>query len=258
MDIAERTSEGAGLHAHRLEAPAGKAPPVLYLHGVPTASWQWLPFLERGGGVAPDLPGFGRSAKPGGFDYSIAGYGRYLEAFLDELGLERYSLVVHDWGGVGLDLAQRFPERVERLVLLATVPLLPGYSWHRVARGWRTPLVGELMMGFSSRFAFRRALPRELADRAWEQFDHGTQRAILRLYRSAGSEALERAGARLGELRSPALVLWPTSDPYIGAEFGQAYADALGGPAELELVEAGHWTWIERPGVVRRVTDFLA
>jgi pimeloyl-ACP methyl ester carboxylesterase len=258
VDVAERASEVAGLHVHRLEAPAGGPPPVLYVHGVPTASWQWLPFLERGGGVAPDLPGFGRSAKPGGFGYSISGYGRFLEAFVAELGLERYSLVVHDWGGVGLDLAQRFPERLERLVLLATVPLLPGYRWHRVARGWRTPLVGELMMGFSSRFAFRRALPSELADQAWEAFDHGTQRAILKLYRSASTEVLERAGARLGEVRSPALVLWPTRDPYIGAEFGQAYADALGGPAALELVDAGHWTWLERPDVVRRVTDFLA
>jgi pimeloyl-ACP methyl ester carboxylesterase len=257
LEVAERSNEVAGLQVHWLEGPADTAGPVLYVHGVPTASWQWLPFIERSGGLAPDLPGFGRSAKPGDFDYSIAGYGRFLEAFVDELELERFSLVVHDWGAVALDLAQRFPGRVERLVLLATVPLLPGYRWHRVARGWRTPLVGELMMGFSSRYAFRRALPPELADRAWEDFDHGTQRAILKLYRSAASEVLERAGARLEELRCPALLLWPTRDPYIGVEFGQAYADALGGPAELELVDAGHWTWVDRPEVVARTADFL-
>jgi pimeloyl-ACP methyl ester carboxylesterase len=96
VDVSERSSEVAGLHVHQLEAPAGEAAPVLYVHGVPTASWQWLPFLERTGGIAPDLPGYGRSAKPGDFDYSIAGYGRFLEQFVDELALERFSLVLHD------------------------------------------------------------------------------------------------------------------------------------------------------------------
>ena len=60
---------------------------------------------------------------------------------------------MHDWGAVGLALAQRRPERIERLVMFTTVPFLPGYRWHRVARGWRTPLVGELMMGFTTRWA---------------------------------------------------------------------------------------------------------
>ena len=212
MEIAEEHAEVAGLEIHWLRA--GDAP-VLYLHGVPTGSFDWIPFLERIGGVAPDLPGFGRSAKPGDFDYSIAGYDRFLEAFTERVGLERFSLVVHDWGGAGLVFAQRFPERIEKLVLFTALPLLPGYRWHRVARGWRTPVIGELMMGFTTRRGLRRELPRELADRAWEHFDQGTQRAILRLYRSAPPELLERSGARLGELRAPALILWPEDDPYI-------------------------------------------
>ena len=69
----------------RAEPDAGGAP-VLYLHGVPTSADDWLPFLERTGGIAPDLPGFGRSGKPASFDYSIPGYDRWLEAFLDHAG----------------------------------------------------------------------------------------------------------------------------------------------------------------------------
>jgi pimeloyl-ACP methyl ester carboxylesterase len=236
---------------------AGEAP-VLYVHGVPTAGWDWDPFLARAGGVAPDLPGFGRSAKPGDFDYSIPGYDRFLERFCDSIGLDRVSLVVHDWGAVGLAFAQRFPERLDRLVLLSTVPLLPGYRWHRVARAWQTPLLGELTMGFTTRRGFRHALPREIADRAYDDFDHGTQRAILRLYRAAPPEVLERHGERLGDLRCPALVLWPERDPFIGREFGPRYAEALGGDVDLEMVDAGHWTWYERPELVDRVTAFLA
>jgi pimeloyl-ACP methyl ester carboxylesterase len=254
VEIAERRAEVAGLEVAWRQA--GDAA-VLYLHGVPTASWDWEPFLARAGGVAPDLPGFGRSAKRVGFDYSIAGYDRFLEAFCHEVGLERVTLVMHDWGVVGLALAQRLPDRIERLVLTACVPLMPGYRWHRVARAWRTPLVGELTMGFTNRRGFRRSLPPEIADRAYDDFDHGTQRAILKLYRSAPPEALARAGEGLGELRRPALVLWPTRDPYIGAEFGKRYADALGGEAELEPVDAGHWPWLERPDMVDRVAAFV-
>jgi pimeloyl-ACP methyl ester carboxylesterase len=257
MEVAERHGEMAGLEVHWREAPVEVPAPVLYLHGVPTASWLWQPFLERTGGVAPDLPGFGQSAKPADFDYSIAGYDRFVEAFTEAAGLERMSLVIHDWGAVGLAFAQRFPERIERLVLFTTVPLLPGYRWHRVARGWRTPVVGEVMMGFTTRWAFRREMPREVADRAWEDFDHGTQRAILKRYRAAPEEVLARAGERLGQLRCPALILWPTRDPYIPAEFGARYAEALGGEAALETVEGGHWIPSERPELVARVAEFL-
>ena len=255
MEITERSVEVDGLEVHLRQA--GDVP-VLYLHGVPTHSYDWVPFLERFGGIAPDLPGFGRSSKPADFDYSIAGYDRFVEALAAELGLDRLTLVMHDWGSVGLAFAQRFPERVERLAMFPVVPFLSGYRWHRVARGWRTPVVGELLMGFSTRWAFRRELPRELADAAWETFDHGTQRAILKLYRSASPEVLARAGERLGEVRSPALILWAEDDGYLPAEFGRRLADALGGDVTLELVEGGHWTWLERPELVARVGQFVA
>jgi pimeloyl-ACP methyl ester carboxylesterase len=254
VEIAERRVRVAGLDVHLRQA--GDAA-ILYLHGVPTAGWDWEPFLARTGGLAPDLPGFGRSAKPGDFDYSIAGYADFLEAVCDEIGLRRLSLVMHDWGAVGLELALRRPEAVERIVLTACVPFLPGYRWHRLARAWRTPVIGELTMGFTTRLGFRRGLPPEIADRAYDDFDHGTQRAILRLYRSAPPEVLARHGERLGELRCPALLPWPERDPYIGAEFGERYAEALGGEVELERIDAGHWPWLDRPELVDRVAAFL-
>ena len=114
---------------------AGDAP-VLYVHGVPTGSRQWHAFLARTGGVAPDLPGFGSSDKPAHFDYSIPGYGDFLEAFVDALGLERFSLVLHDWGAVGLRAGTaRGPRAWSGSCCSRTVPLVPGYRWHRVARG---------------------------------------------------------------------------------------------------------------------------
>lgn len=255
------------MQVHVNELPAITAAPVLYLHGVPSDGDDWLPFLARTGGLAPDLPGFGRSPKGADFDYSIAGYARFLRAFADERDLGRFSIVMHDWGAVGLALAQEIPERIDKLVLINAVPLLAGYRWHRLARLWRTPVAGEILMGLSTRFGLKQlskeatprrgGLPDEMIARVWSHFDHGTQRAILKLYRSAPPAVLERAGARLGEIGRPALVAWGAADPYIAPEFATAYAEALGG-ARLELIaDAGHWPWLDRPETVDLVADFL-
>ncbi|MGN6188872.1 MAG: alpha/beta fold hydrolase [Conexibacter sp.] len=270
MDVAEHTAEldGQPVFWRSAETPPGRAP-VLYVHGVPTSSDDWLPFLQRTGGLAPDLLGFGRSGKGGQNDYSLEGIARFVERFLDELvptRPERVRLVVHDWGAAALAFAQRHPERIERLVILNAVPLLPGYRWHRVARLWRTPLVGELAMGLTLRPTLERALrpafaggrvPDGFAEAALRWFDQGTQRAILRLYRSAPEDSLATAGARLPSLGMPTLVGWGARDPFISSRFGEQYAAELP-RGEFVLVEdAGHWPWLDRPDLIDRIATFL-
>jgi pimeloyl-ACP methyl ester carboxylesterase len=252
----------------RSAPPSGPAStPALYLHGVPTNSDDWVPFLQHSGGLAPDLPGFGRSGKPGYLKYTIDEYASFIERFLDLVEVERVRLLVHDWGAVGLAFAQARPERVERLVVSNAVPFLPGYRWHRTARLWRTPILGELAMGSTSRWVMRRStaessvtpgpLPKEWIDSVMDHFDQGTQRAILRLYRSAPSEALARAGEHLSLLDMPSLVLWGMQDPYIPEHFAADYARALPNSELVELRDAGHWWWLDRPDAIERVAAFL-
>jgi pimeloyl-ACP methyl ester carboxylesterase len=271
-EVSDHSGEIDGLPVFWRSAPApgdsgGGAVP-LYLHGVPNNSDDWLAFLARTGGLAPDLPGFGRSGKPGSRLFTIDEFDRFIERFLAQTGTERVELVMHDWGAVGLAFAQRLPARVERLVIINAVPLLPGYRWHRTARLWRTPVLGELVMGATSRPLLRllsreaNAAPGPMPD-AWldsvlDHFDQGTQRAILRLYRSSPPAVLEAAGERLGSLNVPALVAWGMKDPYIPARFGRAYADTLPRAELLELPDAGHWPWLDRPDLVDRVAGFLS
>ena len=246
----------------------GDGAPVLYLHGVPNSSDQWQPFLERTGGLAPDLPGFGRSSKRADLSYSIEGYVAFLEQFLAHTGVERFRLVAHDWGAVGLALAQRMPERVQRIVAVNVVPFLPGFRWHRLGRVWRTPLVGELAMGFTTRWVARQLsrnftaapgpAPRELIDGMYEHFDQGTQRAILKLYRSASPEVLADAGSGLGAVRAPTLVLWGDRDPWLPAGFADELAAALADARARHLAAAAHWPWLDQPSVIDEVTAFLA
>ena len=267
-EVTEHTVNLGGQPVFWRSAEAAGAPP-LYLHGVPSSSDDWVAFVERTGGIAPDLPGFGRSGKRGDGDYTMEGYDRFLEAFLAELGIERVQLLVHDWGAVGLLWAQRFPERVERLVVMNAVPLLAGYRWHRIARVWRTRGAGEVFMGATTRWGLKQVsreanatpgpLPGEFLDSVMEHLDQGTQRAILRLYRTSPEAKLAAAGARLDALRCPALVVWGDRDPYIPARFADEYAAALGGPARVaHLPDAGHWPWFDRPDVVDGVAAFFA
>lgn len=249
------------------QAPSAGTP-TLYLHGVPTSSEDWQRFLELTGGLAPDLLGFGRSAKGGHLDYTVEGQADFLERLLSTLAVDRVKLVVHDWGAVaGLVFAQRHPGRIERLVLINALPLLDGFRWHRLARIWRRPLLGELAMGATSRFLLGRVMRRGCVDpdawsraaieSVWRDFDQGTQRAILRLHRDATEHRLAAAGAGLGALNAPALVLWGTQDPWLSPAFGEAYAELLPG-ARLEQVEqAGHWPWLDRAEVLERVDEFL-
>jgi len=265
-DVERHAGEIGGTPVSWRSAPSAGTP-VLYVHGVPNSSAMWQPFLARTGGVALDLPGFGDSVKAGTFPYSIAGYDGFIERFLDWLALERVSLVMHDWGAAALSLAQRQPERIERVVLIDALPLFDGYPWHRTARIWRTPVLGELAMGsltprllrVALRHANARPLPEyELAE-MYATLDYATQRAILRLFRSVRAGTLAAAGSELGRIEAPGLVIWGALDPYVPARAASQYRDALGGHCELLLLDdAGHWPWLDRPDVIDHVEQFLA
>jgi pimeloyl-ACP methyl ester carboxylesterase len=270
-EVSDHNGELDGLPVFWRSAPAppevtdGALP--LYLHGVPNNSDEWIAFLRRTGGIAPDLPGFGRSGKPGSLSYTIAEYDSFIERFLDQAGVERVSLVMHDWGSVGLAFAQRLPERVERIVIVNAVPFLPGYRWHRTARIWRTPVLGELAMGTTSRFVLRLLsregnatpgpMPEEWIDSVLDHFDQGTQRAILRLYRSSPPDVLATAGEGLGRLQLPALVVWGMKDPYIPGRFAAEYARALPHAELIELPDAGHWPWLDRRDALDAIVEFV-
>lgn len=250
----------------------GEGPPTVFVHGNPTSSEDWMPFLRRieGPAIALDLPGWGYSDRPstGRFDYSFEGLGDFVGRFLDRLEVGEHSLVVHDWGCVGLIAAQRRPRRVKRLVVINAVPLLAGYRWHWVARWfWRVRGVGELANALTTRPALKLisrqastlpgGLPDQFVDLAWRGWQRGTRPEILRLYRSADPQRLAAAGRRLGDLSCPALVVWGTRDPYLPARFGRAYAEALPAADLLEVPDAGHWPWVDQPECIDRVLDFL-
>jgi pimeloyl-ACP methyl ester carboxylesterase len=262
------TTDGVPVYYRDAPLPEPDEALPLYLHGAPTSSDDWIPFLERTGGVAPDLIGFGRSGKGGHLDYSPSGLTTFVERFMGELGLERAKLVGHGWGGaVALLLAARDQARVDRLVLIDAVPLLDGFEWPRVVRLMRRPLIGELMMGsITSSMLARRLRAGAVRPDAWgeaelrtvwKQFDQGTQRALLRLHRRADERRLAELGSELGALEVPALVAWGEHDPWLAPELADAYAARLPQAGARRVPNAGHWPWRDDPGVIETVAEFL-
>lgn len=119
-----RTIQVDGLSIFYREAGPTEAPTILLLHGLPTSSRQFEPLFARLADryhlVAPDYPGFGHSDWPDTkkFAYTFDHIAEVMIHFTEALGLSRYTLYMHDYGGpVGFRMALAHPERVDRLIV---------------------------------------------------------------------------------------------------------------------------------------------
>src|SRR6185312_8599058 len=118
--VSHRLVDVGDVSLHVAEAGAGE--PLVLLHGWPQHWWCWrllIPPLARSYRViAPDLRGFGWSDAPAG-DYAKATLAADIRALLDVEGLDRVSMIGHDWGGwAAFLLALESPERIARLLAL--------------------------------------------------------------------------------------------------------------------------------------------
>lgn len=127
----------------------GEGEPVFCLHGVPTSSYLYRKVLkELAGkglrGVAIDLPGLGLSDRPEDFDYSFSNFARFCARATEEMGLERYHLVIHDIGGpIGFALAARNREKILSLTILNTWIDVDKFKKPLPMRPFEKPVLGE-------------------------------------------------------------------------------------------------------------------
>jgi len=256
-----------GTQPRTLQAgPADAHEAVVFVHGNPGScdDWERLVGAVGASGVralALDLPDFGETIAPDGFTHDVPTYAGFLDEALGALGVERVHLVIHDFGGpIGLVWATMHVERVASVTLIDT-GILPGYRWHRLARVWRTPVLGELFQAISPPAVMRRmvgrAEPRGLPREFLEQLHYSrrTRRAVLALYRATddpGAAAAEFA-AWMAQQDIPALVIWGEHDAYLPSKYAARQRDAFPSAEVHVLAASGHWPYADAPETVERL-----
>lgn len=248
----------------------GTGPPVLFVHGTPTWSFEYRHVIRALAGdgrcVAPDHLGFGLSERPAAFAYTPEAHADALAEFVDRLELTNVTLVVHDFGGpIGLPLALADSSRVSRVVIMNTWmwPLDddPGMRRRAIFAG---STFGRLLYrhaNFSLRvlmpsaYGARRALTPAIHRQYLEVFRdkdarvrvlHALARALIR---SSGHyrQLWERA-SRLQRL--PVLIIWGMKDSAFRPYLLERWSTLLPQADVTALEQAGHWPHEEAPEAV--------
>ncbi len=261
---------------HYLDEGQGK--PVLLVHGTPTFSYEWRHVIARLSPrfrcVAPDLMGFGHSARPRDFPYTPEAHAAALAEFVRALDLPRFTLVVHDFGGpIGLPLCLDNPDQVSRLVIINTWMWSfdddPGMrragriAGGRVGRFLYRWLDLEQRIIMPSAYGDKRKLTTEIhrvyLDRFPDRWSRGAvlwplARAIL------GSSAFyESLWTKRERLRGrPALIVWGMRDSVFRPHMLERWTTVLPEARIGAFDNAGHWPHEEEPELVAgSIADFL-
>jgi haloalkane dehalogenase len=274
-----RWLETDGVHLHYVDEGSRNGEPVVMLHGVPT--WSYLyrrfipPLVEHGfRAIAYDQLGFGRSDKPAATDaYTLERWIRHLDALVDELELEKITLVMHDWGGpVGLGWAVDHVERVKRLVLFNTGtgavdegPAPLGYAL------LRAPLLGDVLTRGANAFRFALLYAADLDDDAKAAYAKphpswktraGLAKAPRMLPFDSGNPSREIVRHTVDELgrlyAKPKLVVWGMKDPVLRPHILKNLRQRLGQAEVRELRDVSHFVQEDAPDdAIRYVLEFL-
>lgn len=241
---------------------------ILLIHGMAGSATTWrhvMPALgERFTVVAPDLLGHGRSEKEVG-DCSLGAFAAMLRDLLVALGHERVTVVGQSLGGgIAMQMAYQFPERCQRLVLVASGGLgrevnpllrlltLPG-SGAVLRLGCSLPVRRgiELVGRWSERFGLE---SRPIVEELWRSYaslgDDATRKAFFRSLRAVIDRRGQAVSAanRLhlaGEV--PTLIAWGDADRVIPVSHAHAAHEAIPG-SRLEVFEGvGHYPHVEAP-----------
>jgi pimeloyl-ACP methyl ester carboxylesterase len=256
----------------------GTGPPLVFVHGL-SGCWQnWLeniPHFSRSHRViAVDLAGFGESELPQE-EISMPGFGRFIDAFLGEIGVERATLVGNSMGGfIAAETAISHPSRVEKLVLVSAAGGPKFFRWQErnVARidlitRLLEPMVAATIArrkSMVSRPRLRRALLVGVARRpdliapelCYEVASGGAKPGFV--------DALKAVidydyWDRVPSISCPTLIVWGSHDRIVSVENAHEYERLIPDARLAIFEETGHVPMIERPGRFNRLLDeFLA
>ena len=253
----------------------GEGPPVVFIHGL-SGCWQnWLeniPHMARRHRVlALDLPGFGESELPQE-EISIPGYGRFVDAFLGEIGVERAALIGNSMGGfIAAETSIAHASRVEKLVLVSAAGLVRVGNRELMLLDRAVRLGHPLVAAFLARRAYLVRRPR-----LRKQMLFGVVHYPGRIAPELAYEVASGAGKpgfmdalqaivkydfrdRLPEIEDPTLIVWGRNDRIVPVAGAHEYAQLIPNSRLEVWDDTGYLPMLERPGRFNDLLDeFLA
>ena len=254
----------------------GQGPPLLCLHGFPTASFDYARLVPL---LAPhyrlltfDFLGYGFSDKPRPYTYSLFEQAMLAEEVAARRGLGEVALLAHDMGSsVALILLQRARLRVSRLVLLNGSILLEHYQPLITQRLLLHPILGQLVSGlgllgrsvFGHQFGrlFPQPLPRDEIDAFWSLIAHNDGTRINHLLIKYLDERKRHELQWLAALAAhpaPLRIIWGQLDPVSVPRIAEAIVKQRPDAQYVPLGDIGHYPQWEAPELVAaEIRDFL-
>lgn len=245
----------------------GQGEAILMLHGNPTWSFFYRNLIKglskRYRCIAPDHIGMGLSEKPQtGFSYQLADHIENVVKLVEHLQLERFHLIMHDWGGaIGMGLAQRFPEKVGHLVLMNTAAYLSKDLPWRINL-CRMPFIGELYVrglngfaGPATWMATAKPLGEDVkAGYLYPYADWKSRIGVARFVQDIPMNAKHPSYATMQSIEQglptlqdkAALLLWGIKDFCFHPGFLREWQKRLPKAKTVELTDSGHYLLEDR------------
>lgn len=268
LRVEHRFEEAGGVRWHYVEAGSGE--PVVFLHGLPESWYSWHYQIEEVSKkfrvIAVDLKGYGQSDKSDG-DYSAQGVASELIALFDDIGLERFSLVTHDWGSViGDHIASMIPERIIKYVRMQAPLLKIEPANHPQFLLFKDQDLAVSIMSQAQVFVtkvYESRTVQKISDEDMEriifEFSRpGVAEAIPRYFRDFSMESEVVKRERFRKMSFPVLVLQGENDPAQPLWYFEDI-DEVFPNVEFQIIrDAGHFTQLEKPEeVTGTILDFL-
>ena len=269
LPVASFADIGEGLRVHFHDVGPADGPPLVFLHGSgPGASGysnfqdNFRVFGEAGfRTLVPDAIGYGRSSMPADAEYHLDYLVEATRRFLDAVGVERASFIGNSMGGaMAIRFALLYPERVEKLILMA-----PGGLEERevymAMRGIRRMIKAFFSPEGITRESMRRVFELQLFDGSLvtdQIIEERYQIAELQPKAVMATSKVPSQADALSDLTCPVFAWWGLDDQFCPVSGADKILRSVKGARVMNLAQCGHWVMVEHRDLFNRLSlDFL-
>lgn len=234
---------------------------LIFIHGIPT--WGYI-FHDLATKLAsdyhilvPDLPGYGFSDKRDNFDRAIDKQAAYLTQWMNEMDIDKATIIGHDiGGGIALRMALTHEHRIKRLCLMNTISYdsWPVEAMIQIGHPLTKKLSPQVMSSIlrqALKLGFKSSTSSELMDgilAPWS--DKEGQISLIRNASSLNTNHTMEIVPLLGEITCPVLIIWGRDDMFLNVSFARRLKEDLPNAELVEIEKARHWVMLDQPEVV--------